>query len=219
MHQTDLMTPASPVRQGCTTVSRNTFTVVDHDSEARTALEARIRSGFGMHFDACIAGFMPRFAHYRHASGATGVIGIRRASDEPLFLESYLNMPIESVIADATGTVIPRSRIAEVGQFVVDDRDIVTRFFRDLVPFLVENGYDWVCFTGTDRIRGLLARTGFRGLPVARADATRARNTGDHWGRYYDFDPVVVLGKLDDPQGRWCAGSAADARACSACQR
>ena len=219
MHQTDLTTPASPVLQGCTPIGRNTFTLVDHDSEARTSLEARIRNGFGMHFDACIAGFMPRFAHYRHASGATGVIGIRRASDEPLFLESYLNMPIESVIADATGTVIPRSRIAEVGQFVVDDRDIVTRFFRDLVPFLVENGYDWVCFTGTDRIRGLLARTGFRGLPVARADATRARNTGDHWGRYYDFDPVVVLGKLDDPQGRWCAGSSADAKACSACQR
>lgn len=212
MHQTDLTTPASPVLQGRPSIARNSFTVVEHDSEARTSLEARIRSGFGMHFDACIAGFMPRFAHYSHASGATGVIGIRRASDEPLFLESYLSAAVESVIADATGTAIPRNRIVEVGQFVVDDRDIVTSFFRDLVPFLVENGYDWVCFTGTDRIRALLARIGFRGLPIATAEEARVQNSADRWGRYYEFDPVVILGKLDDPQGRWCTGSPAAAK-------
>lgn len=160
-----------------------------------------------MHFDACIDGFMPRFAHYRHASGATGVIGIRRASDEPLFLESYLSMPVEAVVLKATGTLVERDRIAEVGQFVVEDRDIVTSFFRDLVPFLLENGYDWVCFTGTDRIRALLERIGFHGLPIARAEATQLRDSADRWGRYYDYDPVVILGKLDDPRGRWCAGS------------
>jgi hypothetical protein len=144
---------------------------VEHDSVERASLEARIRSGFGMHFDACIEGFMPRFAYYRHASGATGVIGFRCAADEPLFLESYLNTSVESVIADETGALIGRDRIAEVGQFVVDD------------------------------------------LPVASAEAARARDTGDRWGRYYDFDPVVILGKLDDPQGRWCGGSLAAAKA------
>ena len=179
---------------------------MEHDSKERTLLEARIRSGFGMHFDACIEGFMPRFAHYRHASGATGVIGIRRASDETLFLENYLSVPVEAVITSAAGTCVPRNRIAEVGQFVVDDRDIVTSFFRDLVPFLMENEFDWVCFTGTDRIRALLARTGFHGLPLARADEERVRGSADRWGRYYDFDPVVILGKLDDPCGRWLSG-------------
>jgi hypothetical protein len=213
MQQTELTTPATPMVQRRTTLLRNAFSMVENDSEERASLEARIRSGFGMHFDACIEGFMPRFAHYRHASGATGVIGIRCAADEPLFLESYLNTSVERVIADATGTRVRRDRIAEVGQFVVDDRDIVTSFFRDLVPFLVDNGYDWVCFTGTDRIRALLSRVGFHGLPVVRAEAARARTTGDRWGRYYDFDPVVILGKLHDPHGRWCAGSPAIAKA------
>jgi len=213
MQQTELTIPATPVVQGCTTPVRNTFSIVEPDSGERASLEARIRSGFGMHFDACIEGFMPRFAFYRHTSGATGVIGIRCAAAEPLFLESYLNTSVECVIADATGASVGRDRIAEVGQFVIDDRDIVTSFFRDLVPFLVENGYDWVCFTGTDRIRALLARVGFHGLPIARAEEARARNTGDRWGRYYDFDPVVILGKLDDPQGRWCARSLAVAKA------
>ncbi len=206
MQQTEFTRPALPAPQGRGTLGRNTFSVVEHDSKERTLLEARIRSGFGMHFDACIEGFMPRFAHYRHASGATGVIGIRRASDETLFLENYLSVPVEAVITSAAGTCVPRNRIAEVGQFVVDDRDIVTSFFRDLVPFLMENEFDWVCFTGTDRIRALLARTGFHGLPLARADEERVRGSADRWGRYYDFDPVVILGKLDDPCGRWLSG-------------
>jgi hypothetical protein len=205
MHQTDLTTPASPVLQGRTPIARNTFTVVEHDSDERASLEARIRSGFGTHFDACIEGFMPRFAHYQHASGPTGVIGLRRAAEEPLFLENYLRIPVETVIGKVTGSFIARDRIAEVGQFVVDDRDIVPSFFRDLVPFLIENEFDWVCFTGTDRIRALLARIGFQGLPLARADETRVLGSADCWGRYYDFDPVVILGKLDDPRGRWCA--------------
>lgn len=202
MQQTEFTRPAP---QGRGTIARNTFSVVEHDSEERALLEARIRSGFGMHFDACIEGFMPRFAHYRHTNGATGVIGIRRASDETLFLENYLSVPVETVIANAAGTCVPRDRIAEVGQFVVDNRDIVTSFFRDLVPFLMENEFDWVCFTGTDRIRALLARIGFHGLPLTRADEERVRGSADRWGRYYNFDPVVVLGKLDDPRGRWCA--------------
>lgn len=210
MQQTELSITAP---QGRTPITRNIFSVVEHDSEARVSLEARIRSGFGMHFDACVEGFMPRFAHYRHTGGATGVIGIRRASDEPLFLENYLDVPVESVIAEATGTLPGRDRIAEVGQFVVDDRDIVTCFFRDLVPFLIENDFDWVCFTGTDRIRALLVRIGFHGLPIARAEETRVRRSPDRWGRYYDFDPIVILGKLQDPQGRWCAGSCTTANA------
>ena len=211
MQQTDLTIPAPPAPQGCIETTRNAFTVVEPDSEERAVLEARIRSGFGMHFDACIEGFMPRFAHYRHRSGATGVIGVRCAADGPLFLENYLNAPVESIIESTTGERTARDRIAEVGQFVVDDRDIVTSFFRDLVPFLTASGFDWVCFTGTDRIRALLARIGFRGLPLARAEQTRVPGSGDHWGRYYDFDPVVILGRLDDPQGRWCAAPSAAA--------
>ena len=158
MQQTELTTPATPVLQGCTTLIRNSFSIVEHDSAERASLEARIRSGFGMHFDACIEGFMPRFAYYRHASGATGVIGLRSAASGPLFLESYLDTSIDGVIADATGAAARRDRIVEVGQFVVDDRDIVTSFFRDLVPFLAGNGYEWVCFTGPDR--GRVAKSG-----------------------------------------------------------
>jgi Thermostable hemolysin len=180
------------------------FSVVAHGTPQRNAIEARVRAGFGAHFGACIEGFMPDLALYRHDSGATGVIGFRCAAGEELFLEQYLTRPIEHVVARVSGDAVERRDIVEVGQFVIDDRNAVPDFFRDLVPFLAAQGFDWICFTGTNRIRAILARIGFVGMPVAKATADRVRDNRDAWGTYYDNEPIVIVGKLCDPRGRWC---------------
>lgn len=152
---------------------------------------------------------MPRFALYEHESGATGVIGVRRAADERLYLERYLTWPIEDTIRNVAGRAVSRNAIAEeVGQFVVDEPQIAADFFRDLVPLLIGQGFDWVCFTGTHKIRAILRRIGFKGMPVARGDVGAARECGNDWGSYYDNDPVVIVGKLADPAGYWCSSRA-----------
>lgn len=178
--------------------------MVEPDSILRGPVEERIRQGYGLHFGACITGFMPRFASYAHRSGATGVIGVRRAANDRLFLERYLARPIERTIRDATGRPVSRKAIAELGQFVVDDPLIAADFFRDLVPFLIGQEFDWVSFTGTHKIRAILRRIGFNGLPVARGDRSVATDSGDDWGSYYENEPVVIVGKLADPAGHWC---------------
>jgi hypothetical protein len=137
------------------------------------------------------------------------VIGVRRAADDRLFLERYLWRPIEETISDVAGRPVSRNAIAEVGQFVVDDPSIAADFFRDLVPLLIGRGFDWVCFTGTHKIRAILRRIGFNGLPVARGDASAATESGDDWGSYYENEPVVIIGKLADPAGHWCGGHVA----------
>jgi hypothetical protein len=200
-----------PPRNGSATAPRELkgiFSIVDGASGSRKMLEDRVRSGFGTHFGACIAGFMRQLTAYRHASGATGVIGIRSAADESLYLENYLEEPVERIISRLAGCPVGRCRIVEVGQFVVDDREIVVDFFLDLVPFLRSLGFDWICFTGTDRIRAILARMGLQGYPVAPATAERVNHLGDRWGTYYDNDPVVTIGSLSDPAGRWLEGHA-----------
>lgn len=192
--------------QNCNMVpARSYFTLAERGSGMRNELESRIRAGFGQHFQACIEGFMPQLAVYRHAGGAEGVIGIRDAGSEPLFLESYLDRPIEVAVRQCAGPGVQRGQIVEVGQFVVSDRDIVSDFFRDLVPFLQSQGFDWVCFTGTNRIRALLSRIGFEGRPVATATRERIIAAADDWGTYYEHEPVVIIGKLSDPQGSWFA--------------
>ena len=198
--QTDLTNAATALRLPC---ARNSFFVAERGSPMRNSLEARVRSGFGHHFNACIEGFMPDLAVYEHATGASGVIGVRSAAEEHLFLESYLDLPVETVIHLSSGETAVRGSIAEVGQFVVDDRDIVADFFRDLVPFLQSQGFTWVCFTGTNRIRALLARIGFAGFPVTLATEARLADAKNRWGTYYEHEPVVIIGKLSDPRGNW----------------
>jgi hypothetical protein len=182
--------------------------LVEPDSALRGRVEERIRQGYGLHFGACITGFMPRFACYEHESGATGVIGVRRAADDRLFLEQYLAQSIEDTIGDVAGRPISRQRIAEVGQFIVDDPRIAADFFRDLVPLLTGQGFDWVCFTGTHKVRAILRRIGFNGMSVARGDARVATESGDDWGSYYENEPLVIVGRLADPAGYWCGGVA-----------
>lgn len=210
MLQMDLNTGVNAPRQAASQFRRSVFTLVGPESTRRESLESRVRSGFGQHFGACIEGFMPTLAWYQHRNGGTGIIGVRRASDEPLFLEHYLDIPIEKAIYEASGVKVTRDRIAEVGQFVVDDREIVGSFFRDLVPFLRDEGFDWVCFTGTNRVRAIIDRVGFCGQTIANAAASRAAPTNDRWGSYYEHEPVVMIGRLDDPQGGWLNTSRRD---------
>ena len=180
------------------------FAVGDRDSALRQELESAIRRGFDAHFGACIEGFMPALASFE-LRGAKAIIGYRPASAEPLYLESYLDEPIDILLGNITSEPVSRSDIVEVGQLVVQDRRIVGPLFRALVPYLLGQGYQWICFTGTHKIRRLLAHTGFAGLTVAYAAESAVSGSGDRWGSYYSNDPQVIVGKLSDPQGGWCS--------------
>ncbi|MDH4109736.1 MAG: thermostable hemolysin [Gammaproteobacteria bacterium] len=179
------------------------FQVADRTSPARPEAEGAIRLAYGRHFGARVAAFMPYLASYRSALGR-GVLGYRPAVEEKLYLESYLELPIESLLERITGRPVDRGDIVEVGQFAVEDRGIVGPLFIDLAPFLRGHGYRWICFTATQKIRRLLERAGLQGLAIATAREDAVREHSDRWGTYYDNDPLVIVGSLDDPAGDWC---------------
>lgn len=187
-----------------TSLFRDSFVVADRDSCARAGLEHAIRHAFGQHFGAHVAGFMPYLASYASDRGQ-GVLGFRPAAEGSLYLESYLELPIETMLAWISHRPVARSSVVEVGQFAVDDRRVAGRLFHELVPFLRERGYEWICFTATHKIRRLLEIAGLTGLVIATARQDAVRGQADQWGSYYDNDPMVVVGRLDDPQGHWCS--------------
>ena len=62
---------------------------------------------------------------------------------------------------------------------------------------LLADGNQWIVFTATAAVRGMLAR--FHAPVIELARATRDRlEDGDDWGRYYDNDPRVIAGRLRD---------------------
>ena len=126
-----------------------------------------------------------------------GVVGFRNAAAEPLFLERYLNQPVELVLAEHVGDTVERGQIVEVGNLASLSCRAACHLVAALPRILLAEGNQWIVFTATAAVRGMLAR--FHAPVIELARATRDRlEDGDDWGRYYDNDPRVIAGRLRD---------------------
>src|SRR5512138_982844 len=93
------------------------FELVEHVGADRASVEAFISQRFAESFGSRIEAFMPRLFSVRSRDGEIrGAFGLRSAHCK-LFLEQYLDAPIEQVIAARTGTPVGRRPIIEVGHF------------------------------------------------------------------------------------------------------
>ena len=124
------------------------------------------------------------------------VLGCRSANQDPLFLERYLERPIEEAIAARTGARACRSQIAEIGNFAATNSRVAGTFMSFLASHLLERGLIWIAFTATDSIRRILSTLGARCADLGAADGAQVANGPDRWGRYYSRDPRVMAGYL-----------------------
>ena len=120
--------------------------------------------------------------------------GFKPASAGPLFLEHYLESPVEQQLASALQQPVLRDDILEVGNLAALDghgRLLILA----LVQYLVEQRYRYVAFTATDQVRALFRSLGLQPhfLQSARRDLVPQP---ERWGRYYDHDPKVVAGDI-----------------------
>jgi hypothetical protein len=140
---------------------------------------------------------MPTLLLLTAADGTlTGAAGCRTAGQGPLFLERYLDRPIEDTIARHTGARVKRSQIAEVGNFACQDSR-AARVLMSLMPrYLMEQELTWIAFTATVSVRRILRSLGARCTEIGKADGTCVRGGADKWGSYYANDPRVMVGYL-----------------------
>jgi hypothetical protein len=167
--------------------------------EARPELEDVVRAAFAAQHGADLHHFMPNLLGVRRRTGRIcGVVGFRGAEEEPLFLERYLDRPVEESIAAACGTPVDRRDVVEVGNLAGGHCRGTMKLVAELPHFLLERGRSWIVFTATDTLRSLLARFGAPLVELAPAREAAVAGTGDSWGRYYQRDPRVVVGYLPD---------------------
>jgi hypothetical protein len=173
------------------------FVALERGDAGREAAEQFVREGFFRTHRACVQSFLPTLLTLTDLDGAVqGVIGCRFASEEPLFLERYLDAPIEQVLAARIGARVLRERVVEVGNLSCRSSRLAQELVGLLPPFLVGRGLVWIAFTATSSVRRILRHAGARTLELASAQRARAQGSGDDWGRYYDNDPRVMAGYL-----------------------
>ena len=171
--------------------------VAGSDASDRAELEAFVGAAFKRGHDATVTSFMPTLLSFRDRAGdLRGVVGLRGATPQPLYLEQYLEKPVEAAIAAATGQPVRREQVVEVGNLAGANCRAAMRMVALLPGYLLSRDYRWIVFTATSTVRGILESFGAPLVELARADGARVAGSPDLWGRYYEKDPRVLAGYL-----------------------
>ena len=94
--------------------------IVHQNHTDRLEVEHFIRDIFASTYQATVTHFMPILVALRDADGSLmAAFGMRHAAHEPLFLEQYLDMPIEYLLSSQLNKTIARDEITEIGNLAV----------------------------------------------------------------------------------------------------
>jgi hypothetical protein len=169
----------------------------------RAAIEQFIADRFSSVHRARVCSFMPSLVGLTDRAGALRcALGYRPAADDSLFLEQYLDSPIEQSIRAAAATHGPargpinRQGIVEVGNLAGRGCRMAMYLVAQLPRFLLDRGYSWITFTATQRVRDILQTFDAPLIDLGPADPARLQRRGDDWGDYYQSEPRVMAGWL-----------------------
>jgi Thermostable hemolysin len=165
--------------------------------QPRRAVEAYIRRRFAEQHQAQVTHFLPGLMGLQAHDGTLhGAVGLRGAAKGALFLEQYLDGPIEQAIRPLVGHDVVREEIVEVGNLAADGRGTARRLIVELSGWLSQGGFRWVAFTGTPALLNSFQRLGLPLTRIASADPARVGAQLSAWGRYYDLRPQVMVGEI-----------------------
>jgi hypothetical protein len=192
-------TPAVEVPAAARPIGGPAFELFEHVGADRAAVESFISQCFADNFGSRVEAFMPRLFSMRNRNGdICGAFGLRSANRN-LFLEQYLDMPIEETIAARVGGKVERRAIVEVGHFSGTFPGAVRAMIRLLTERLHREGFEWVVFTGTTGLRNAFCRLVLCPLDIQAATADRLpADARAVWGSYYDYAPRVLVGNIQE---------------------
>jgi hypothetical protein len=167
----------------------------DHD---RSEVERYIHSSFLKAYGADVKQFMPELMSLRSDAGQLmGALGLRRASDDMLFLEQYLDRPVEQLLAAQINSPVDRDGIVEVGNLAVSGAGGGRWLITALTAYLYASHEKWVVFTAGPVLCNAFSRMGIDLVELGDADPSRLNPEElPAWGHYYDQKPRVMAGLI-----------------------
>ncbi|MEC8858680.1 MAG: thermostable hemolysin [Pseudomonadota bacterium] len=171
----------------------------DAHRQLREDMEQCVSQHFSNVYDAHITQFTPLLLGLEMQGEIVAVVGLRPASDEPLFLQQYLDAPIERLISAASTLAASTSDIIEVGNLVSTSPGMARLLIVALTHYLYCSQFKWVAFTGTPILLNSFSRLTLSPVVLADADPVRLGDGASQWGSYYATKPKVMGGYI--PEG------------------
>lgn len=164
----------------------------------RTLAEQFVRDAFGAAYAARIRHLMPTLMTLRHDNGRLlAVLGLREPHEGALYLEHYLDRPVEQVLSRAAGCPVDRDALVEVGNFAVGAAGGGRWLITALTAYLYSAQKSWAVFTCGPELQNAFRRLGIDLVELAPADPARlpGKERAD-WGSYYDQGPKVMAASV-----------------------
>ena len=174
-----------------------TLELVAPNHPERASLEAFIATEFARVYGATLQHFCHTLAGCRDSAGRwVAALGYTLAGEGPLFLEQYLDCPVETGIGARTGRPVARAGIVEVGNLASTDAGAARALIVAMTHQLHCQGLVWVTFTATRALLNSFARLRLAPSVLAEADPARLGQAQGAWGSYYATHPQVMFGNI-----------------------
>ncbi|PIP01929.1 MAG: hypothetical protein COW18_12430 [Zetaproteobacteria bacterium CG12_big_fil_rev_8_21_14_0_65_54_13] len=187
------------------------FDVIRQNDPEWSRVTRFIHDTYRRAYNAEVDTFMPQIMRVTNAAGEyRAVMGYRAAGQERLFLENYLDDPIEVSISRYLGQTVERSTIVEVGNLAEANPGDARLAIIAATAYMWARGYRWVAFTGVTRMRNVFRKLGLDTRELMAADESRLPpEEVAKWGAYYQGNPVVCFADIkhghDNLQDLWAS--------------
>ncbi len=161
-------------------------------SHRRARLEAYIADTYRSTYQARISQFYPLLLGMNITGETEAVVGLRPGFCRPMFLEHYLDLPIEQEIAALARCPVDRASLVEIGNLVSTRRGGSQLLFVVMAAALERAGYQWMVFTATPQVQKLVRRFNVELHDLANAEARQLGLQAEDWGSYYATRPKVM---------------------------
>lgn len=156
----------------------------------RSAAVSFIRKTYALRYDAVLTFFPENILTLLDRENRIICAAGVRDQSEGFFSEYYLDMPIECVLRERTGSEILRRDVFEVSTLASQTPCSSAAFIRQIISYGEARGFAWSFFTATSRLQMLLGRIGIPLIDLAAALPDRIVEA-ELWGRYYATRPRV----------------------------
>lgn len=180
-----------------TTLTPKVIAITSLYSPERRRVERFLEREFNQAYNARITEHYPILMSVQDDEGKIlGALGFRFANDESLFLEQYLDKPIESVLTEVHAGAATRNEIVEVGSLASHGNGASIFLFTALTAYLAQQGKQFITVTATDFLHRYFTRLGVEPLLLGHAEQARLADGGVSWGSYYKTRPRILAGQV-----------------------
>ncbi|MBT8766528.1 thermostable hemolysin [Metapseudomonas boanensis] len=173
------------------------LSLMQPSDHGRTNVESFIQNRFRHVHGADVRQFMPELLAMRNHHGAlNAAVGIRLADGNPLFLEQYLESPVENRLSALASRPVARHQVVEVGNLASMSAGNARLIIVAVTWLLARRGLEWVVFTGATTLINSFRRLGLDPLVLGQADPQRLGQERELWGTYYEQRPQVFAGNI-----------------------